>query len=57
MWNLKNKMNEQTKPKQCHRYRDQTDGCQKGWWLGEWVKNVKGLRNTQAGSYKLLTRM
>ena len=38
IWNLKNKINKQTKLKQNHRYRKQTDGCQR-----EWVKKVKGL--------------
>ena len=26
MWNLKNNINEQTKQKQTHRYKEQTDG-------------------------------
>ena len=43
MWNLKNKVNEQVKQKQTHRYREQTDGCQMGGELGVWVKKVKGL--------------
>ena len=30
MQNLKNKINEQTKQKWIHRYREQTDDCQKG---------------------------
>ena len=34
LWNLKNKINEQTKQKQTHRYREQTDGCQMGGGLG-----------------------
>ena len=38
MWNLKNKINEQTKMKPTHRYREQTDGCQKGGRFGDWVK-------------------
>ena len=29
MWNLKNKGNKQSKSKQTHRYRKQTDGCQR----------------------------
>ena len=36
MWNLKNKINEQTKLKQIHRYREQTDGCHRGGGLGDW---------------------
>ena len=30
MWNLKNKTNEQTNKKQTLKYREQTDGFQKG---------------------------
>ena len=30
MWSLKKKINEQTKGKQSHRYREQSDGCQIG---------------------------
>ena len=35
IWNLKNKIHEQTKLKQIHRYREQTNGCQigGGWGL------------------------
>ena len=29
MWNLKNKINEETKLKKAYRYREQTDGGQK----------------------------
>ena len=29
MWNLKTNINEKTKQKQIHRYRKQTDGCQR----------------------------
>ena len=43
MWNLKSKTNEQTKQKQSHRYREQTDGCQSGrvggrdnWGVWDW---------------------
>ena len=47
MWNLQNKVNEQTKGKQVHRYREQTDGCQVGdGWLEGRMKKVKGLRST-----------
>ena len=28
-WNLKNNINEQTKQKQTHRYREENDGCQR----------------------------
>ena len=28
IWDLKNKINEQTKQKQTHRYREQIDACQ-----------------------------
>ena len=44
MWNLKNKMNEQTKQKQTHRYRKQTDGSQReevGGILGEKGEGIK----------------
>ena len=39
MWNLKNKMNEQTKQKQTHRHREQTEGCR---WEGDWGLVEKG---------------
>ena len=38
MWNLKNKINEQTKQKQTPKYTEQTDGSQMGKELGDWVK-------------------
>ena len=50
LWNLKNKINEQTKLKQIHRHREQTGGCQREGFLGDWVKKVKGLKST-IGSY------
>ena len=40
MWNLKNKLNKQTKLKQTHRHRERTDGCRGG----DWMKKAKGLR-------------
>ena len=43
MFTLKNNINEQTKQKQTHRYKEQTDGCQREGELGDWVKKVKGL--------------
>ena len=43
-WNLKNNINEQTKQKQNHRHREQTDGCQ--WGLEAWVEKVQGLGST-----------
>ena len=43
-WNLKNKINEQTKQKQTHRRREQTDGSTWGEVRGMGGK-VKGLRN------------
>ena len=46
MWNPENNINEQTKQKQTHRYREQTDGCQRGGGMWNWVKKVKGLRST-----------
>ena len=44
-WNLKNKVNEQTKQKQTYRCREPTAGCYRGGVLGGWVVEVKGLRN------------
>ena len=41
MWNLKNNINKQNKS--THRYREQTDDCQKGDGLGGWVEKVKDL--------------
>ena len=35
----------QTKQKQIHRYREQTDGCQKGNGLRNWVKKLRKLRS------------
>ena len=32
--------------KQTHRYREQTDDCQKGGASRDWVKKVTGLRTT-----------
>ena len=46
MWNLKNRINEETKQKQTHRYREETDGCQMEGGLGACLKKVKGLRST-----------
>lgn len=52
MWNLKNKVNEQTKQKKTQR--EQTDGCQRrGAGLGEKGEESK----TQIGSYKTVTEM
>ena len=44
MWNLKNKINEQTKQKQIHRYREKTDGCQKVEVLGKRVKKYEDIK-------------
>ena len=49
VWNLKNNVNEQTKQKQIHRYREQIDGCQKGRRLEDWVKKGEGIEK-----YKLV---
>ena len=43
---LLKKQNKQTKQRQIHRYREQTDGCQTGgglgtWWKGEGIKKYK----------------
>ena len=32
--------------KRTHRHREPTCGCQKGAGLGDWAKEVKGLRST-----------
>ena len=50
MWKLKNKINEQTKQKLTHRYREQTDGCQLRGRLGLSEKS-KGIKK-----YKLVVR-
>ena len=47
--NLKNKLNEQTKVKQIHRYREQTDGGQRGGGIRGLVKKGEGIRK-----YKLV---
>ena len=47
MWNLKNNINEQTQQKQTDRYREQTDGCQRGkavGGLGEKGEDIKKYR-------------
>ena len=46
MWNLKNKINEQTKLKQTYRHKLQTGGFQRRGALRDWVKEVKWIRNT-----------
>lgn len=43
---MESKKNKQSKQKQTHRYREQTDGCQTGGGSGGWMKKVKGLRST-----------
>ena len=45
MWNLKDKINKQTKQKHIHRCREQAEGGQRGGRLGRWVKRAKGLRS------------
>ena len=45
MWNLKNKISEQTKLKQTHGDREQTDHNQWVGVLGNGVKKVKGLQS------------
>ena len=39
-------MNEQTRQKQPHRYREQVDDAIREGVVGGWVKKVKGLRTT-----------
>ena len=46
MWNLEDNINKQMIQKQTHRYREQTDGWQRGGGLGSWMKKIKGLRST-----------
>ena len=43
MWNLKTKINEQTKQKQTHRYGEQTEGghVEGGWGLSEKDEGIK----------------
>ena len=48
MWNLKSKVNEQTKQKQTHQHRQQTAGCYMGGGLGGWVKKMKELSTKQS---------
>ena len=41
-----NNINEQTKQEQTHRYREQTNGCQRGgraWGLGKKVKELRSM--------------
>ena len=38
MWNLNNKINEQTKLKQTHRYREWTGGWQRGGGCRDWKR-------------------
>lgn len=44
--NQKTKINEQTKQKQSHIYKEQTNGSQMAGGLEEWVKMLKELRST-----------
>ena len=48
MWNLMNKINQQTKERQTHR--EQADSCQRGGRLGSWVRKVKKLSKTKQNS-------
>ena len=46
-----NKINQQTKWKHCHRYREQTESRQKGVGLGDRVQNLKRVsRNKQTSN-------
>ena len=59
MWNLKNKINEQTKLKQTHRYRQRTDGSHRGRNLGEkdeWIKKYKLVITKQSWVCKIQHR-
>ena len=51
MWNLKNKINEQTKQKQTYKYREQTCSCQKE--RGQGGKIGEGDEEVQTFSYKM----
>ena len=44
MWHLQNNMNEHTKQKYTHKYREQTDDRLRGRRLGDWEKEVKKYR-------------
>ena len=44
--NLKNNINKQTKQKQTHRCKEQTDDCQRGWGLRNWMKKLKRMKDT-----------
>ena len=55
MWNLKNKINEQTKLKQTHRYREETDGCQREGLLKDWLEKGRNLE-AQIGRYKIVLK-
>ena len=46
MWNLKNKINTQTKLEQIYRYGEHTVEYPRGGKLVGWMKKLKGLRST-----------
>ena len=61
IWNLKNRSNKQTKQKQTHRYKKQTDGYQRGrgWGMGEKdeeIKKNKLVVTKQSQGYKIQHR-
>jgi len=51
MWNLRNKIKEQTKQKQTHKHREQADSYQRG-ETRENRQMVKGINKVQTSSYK-----
>ena len=58
MWNLRNKINEQTKQKQTHRYREKTGDCQMGsgvGGLGEKGEEIKKHKLVVKNSHKDVT--
>ena len=46
MRNLKSKIKYKQNRKKTHKYREQTDDCQRIVGLGHWVNKVKGLGST-----------
>ena len=50
MWNLMNKINQQTRQKQIHRYKEQADSSQ----LGGSIKSREGIKQKQTNKQKLI---
>ena len=47
MWNLKNKINKQTKLEQTRRHRERSGGCQRGTALGAQSERGEGTKTHQ----------